>query len=286
MPVVEEARAKVNLALHVTGWRPDGYHDLDMLVAFADVGDTVTVAGSDKDQFDIRGPMAGGLDGTSDNLVLRALHGFRQLTGQTEPVAIDLVKRLPIASGIGGGSADAAATLRALCRLHAHPIDEPPLAALALSLGADVPMCLDGRSAHVTGIGERITPTSGRLAIGLLLVNPRIGISTATAFRELQSPDNPPLPDLPAFGHTADLATFLAEETRNDLEPVARRIAPVVADVLAALATLPGVRLVRMSGSGATCFGLFDDRDAAAAACQQLAASHPGWWVAPAVARF
>lgn len=286
MPVVEEACAKVNLALHVIGRRPDGYHDLDMLIAFANVGDTVTIARSAQDQFDIDGPTAGGLDIASDNLVLRTLHGFRQLSGQTEPVAIHLEKRLPIASGIGGGSADAAATLRGLCRLYARPTDDPALAALALSLGADVPMCLDGRPAHVTGVGERITPTSGRLAFGLLLVNPRVGVSTPAAFRELQRRDNPPLPALPAFSTAVELATFLAAETRNDLEPAAKTIAPIVGDVLAALSALPGIRLARMSGSGATCFGLFDDRAAAETAGERLAVRHPDWWIAPTAARF
>lgn len=286
MPVVEEARAKVNLALHVIGRRPDGYHDLDMLVAFADVGDTVTLTPSDEDRFDIDGPMAGDLGTSPDNLVLRALRGFRQLSGRTSPLAIRLQKRLPIASGIGGGSADAAATLRGLCRLHSWSIEAPALAALALSLGADVPMCLHGRPARVAGIGERIVPTAGQLAFGLLLVNPRVGVSTPATFQALERRDHPPLPTLPAFDTVADLAALLAIETRNDLEQPAKAIAPVIGDVLDAIASLPDVRLARLSGSGATCFGLFDDQAAAETARVQLTGSHPDWWVTPTTARF
>lgn len=286
MHVVEQARAKVNLALHVIGRRPDGYHDLDMLVAFAEIGDTVTLTPSDEDGFRIDGPMAGDLRADADNLVLRALRGFRELSGRMEPLAIHLAKRLPIASGIGGGSADAAATLRGLCRLHGRSIDGPALTALALSLGADVPICLDGRPSHVAGVGEQITPTAGRLAFGLLLVNPRIGVSTPAVFRALERRDNPPLPALPAFDTVANLSAFLAIRTRNDLEPPAKTIAPVIGDVLAAIAGLPGVRLARMSGSGATCFGLFDDRAAAEVAGARLAASHSTWWVEPTTARF
>jgi len=285
-PVVEQARAKVNLALHVTGRRTDGYHDLDMLVTFADIGDEVTLAPAGADRFDIAGPMAAGLAAGADNLVLRAVRGFRALTGRTEPLAVRLVKRLPVASGIGGGSADAAATLRALCRFHDHPVDDPALARLALSLGADVPMCLASRPASASGIGEHIEPAAGRLAFGLLLVNPGVGLSTPAVFGALERRDNPPLPALPAIGSAADFAAFLAAATRNDLEPLARKLAPAIGDVLAALAALPGVRLARMSGSGATCFGLFDDRHAAEAASVRLAEGHPGWWVEPAVSAF
>ncbi|MCM5552457.1 4-(cytidine 5'-diphospho)-2-C-methyl-D-erythritol kinase [Pleomorphomonas sp. NRK KF1] len=286
MPIVEEARAKVNLALHVTGRRPDGYHDLDMLVVFADIGDSLTLAASEAERFLIDGPMAAGLSADADNLVLRALNGFREVTGRTEPLAIQLTKRLPVASGIGGGSADAAAALRGLCRLHGLPADDPALAALVLSLGADVPMCIASTPAHVGGVGDRITPTTGQLSFGLLLVNPRVGLSTPAAFRALERRDNPPLPPLPAFDTVERLAGFLAGETRNDLEPPARTIAPVIGDVLAALADLPGIRLARMSGSGATCFGLFDDKTSAERAALKLAREHPDWWIEPAAATF
>lgn len=286
MPIVEEARAKVNLALHVTGRRSDGYHDLDMLVAFADVGDSVTLTASDVDSFVIDGPMAAGLSADADNLVLRARQGFRALTGRTEPLSIRLTKRLPVASGIGGGSADAAATLRGLCKLYDLSKNAPALAALALSLGADVPMCLAGHPARVAGIGDRINPTTGRLAFGLLLVNPGVGVSTPAAFRALARHNNPPLPTLPVLDGVDRLVAFLAEGTRNDLEAPARTIAPVIGDVLTALADLPDVRFTRMSGSGATCFGLFDDKASASKAGLRLASEHPDWWIEPARATF
>ncbi len=284
MPIVEEARAKVNLALHVTGRRPDGYHDLDMLVAFADVGDSVELAASKADRFLVDGPMAAGLSTDADNLVQRALNGFREITGRTDPLSIRLTKRLPVASGIGGGSADAAATLRALCRLHDVPADA--LAALALSLGADVPMCIVSSPARVGGVGERIVPTTGHLSFGLLLVNPGVGVSTPATFRALERRNNPPLPPLTAFDTVRRLADFLAAETRNDLEPAARIIAPVIGEVLTAIADLPDARLTRMSGSGATCFGLFDDKTSAERAALKLAHEHPNWWIEPAAATF
>lgn len=286
MPIVEEALAKINLALHVVGRRPDGYHDLDMLVAFANVGDTVTLERGNEDRFEIDGPIAHELSASTDNLVLGALRGFRALTGQSQPVNIRLTKRLPIASGIGGGSADAAATLRGLCRLHGHRVDDPALATVALSLGADVPMCLGGRPGHILGVGEQIVPTAGSLSLGLLLVNPRVAVSTPAVFRALEQRNNPPLPPLPSFEAVSDLAAFLAAETRNDLEAPARNLAPAIADVLSAVAELPSIHLARMSGSGATCFGIFEDLKAAKSAGDRLAANYPGWWIEPAMSAF
>lgn len=286
MLVVEEARAKINLALHVVGRRPDGYHDLDMLVAFANVGDTVTMERGDEDLFEIDGPMALELSANADNLVLRALSGFRALTEWSQPMKIRLTKRLPIASGIGGGSADAAAALRGLCRLHGYPVDGPALAKVALSLGADVPMCLTGRPGHISGIGERIFPTAGSLSFGLLLVNPRVGVSTPAVFRALERRDNPSLPPLAPVESGKDLATFLANKTRNDLEVPAKLLAPTIADALSAITELPGVRLARMSGSGATCFGIFDDLPTTRSAGDRLAAAHPDWWIEPAMSAF
>lgn len=286
MTIVEEARAKINLALHVIGRRPDGYHELDMLVAFADTGDTVILAPSDQDRFDIDGPMAGGIQADADNLVLRALRGFRATTGRMAPLAIRLTKRLPVASGIGGGSADAAAMLRGLCRLHGWATEDPVIVAVARSLGADVPMCLASLPARITGIGERIAPRAGRLTFGLLLVNPRVGVSTPAAFKALERRDNLPLPPLPTLNTVTDLTAFLVGETRNDLERPAKAMAPVIVDALADIASLPGVRLARMSGSGATCFGLFDDRPAAETAAAIIADKRPNWWIQPATSSF
>ncbi len=284
-PILELAPAKINFALHVTGRRENGYHDLDMLVAFADgIGDRLTVDPSPTDSFAITGPMAVHLAADGDNLVTRARDGFRTLTGWAEPVAITLEKQLPVASGIGGGSADAAATLRALCRLSGH--DPAALADLALSLGADVPMCLLGQPAHISGIGETIRPVALGHRYGLLLVNPGVAVSTPSVFRALERRDNPRLPDLPT-GLAADaFAAFLATSTRNDLEAPARQLAPVIGDVLAELGTLAGTRLARMSGSGATCFGLFDDAENAEAAAAGIQVRHPDWWVAAGVTSF
>lgn len=283
--IVEQAPAKINLALHVTGRRENGYHDLDMLVAFAEgIGDLLTVAPAPSDSFAITGPMAGNLSADGDNLVIRARDGFRKLTGWTQPVAITLDKHLPVASGIGGGSADAAATLRALCRLSGHDPASPALAAFALSLGADVPMCLVGRPAHIQGIGETIEPVALGHRFGLLLVNPGVAISTPSVFRALNRRDNPPLPTLPDSRSLGAFAAFLAASTRNDLEAPARQLAPVIGDLLAELDGLPRIRLTRMSGSGATCFGLFDDAESAEAASRVIRQRHPDWWVAAGIA--
>jgi 4-diphosphocytidyl-2-C-methyl-D-erythritol kinase len=284
-PILELAPAKINLALHVTGRRENGYHDLDMLVAFADgIGDRLSVEPASSDSFAITGPMAVHLSADGDNLVIRARDGFRALTGWIEPVAVTLEKHLPVASGIGGGSADAAATLRALCRLSGH--DPASLADLALSLGADVPMCLVGRPAHISGIGETIQPVASGHRYGLLLVNPGIAVSTPSVFRTLERRDNPPLPDLPTDLSAEAFAAYLAANTRNDLEPPARHLAPVISDVLAELDGLAGIRLARMSGSGATCFGLFDDAEHAEAAGDIVHLSHPDWWVASGLTSF
>lgn len=280
-PIIEDAPAKINLALHVTGRRADGYHDLDMLVAFADgIGDKLTVAPSSSDSFAITGPMAGNLSADGDNLVIRARDGFRRLTGRTGPIAITLEKRLPVASGIGGGSADAAATLRALCRLSGQDPSSPALAGLALSLGADVPMCLAGRPARILGIGETIRPMALGHRFGLLLVNPGLAVSTPSVFRALERRDNPPLPALPAGLSAGAFAAFVAADTRNDLEAPAKRLSPAIGDVLSELGGLPGIRLARMSGSGATCFGLFDDGKSAGTAAIAIRQSRPQWWVA------
>lgn len=278
-PILELASAKINLALHVTGRRENGYHDLDMLVAFAEgIGDRLTVAPASSDSFAITGPMAGNLSADGDNLVIRARDGFRALSGWTDPVAITLEKHLPVASGIGGGSADAAATLRALCRLSGH--DPSSLADLALSLGADVPMCLVGRPAHILGIGETIHPVALGHRYGLLLVNPGVAVSTPSVFRALERRDNPPLPALPDALSADAFAAFVTASTRNDLEAPARQLASVIGDVLADLKALPGIRLARMSGSGATCFGLFDDAASAEAAADIIRLDHADWWVA------
>lgn len=266
-PVVAEfAPAKLNLALHVTGRRGDGYHLLDSLVAFAAVGDRVVVAPGQG--IELAGPFAADLLSGEDNLCLRAARFLGV------EAAIRLEKVLPVASGIGGGSADAAAVLRGLARSGAVLPGAQALAAL----GADVPVCLAGQPVRMRGIGEVLDPVPALPALHLVLVNPGIGMATPAVFAALEQPDNPGLPPLPSrLPDAAALRDWLSA-TRNDLEAPARRLQPVIGTVLAALAG-SGAQLARMSGSGATCFGLFSSAGQAGAARDRIRASQPGWWV-------
>lgn len=269
----EPASAKVNLCLHVTGRRADGYHLLDSIVVFAAVGDVVTAEAAPALSLAIRGPMVAGLDAGDDNLVLRAARAF----GADRGARLGLEKHLPVASGIGGGSADAAAALRALARLWGQPL---PGADAVLALGADVPVCLNGRAVRMQGVGEVLSPLPPLPRAWLVLANPRQGVSTPAVFRALKRRDHPALPALPGgFADTAALAGWL-QQTRNDLEPAAENLLPVIGQVRAALAAQPGCLLARMSGSGATCFGLFGDEPAARAAEAALQQTNPGWWLA------
>ena len=274
--VAEFAPAKVNLCLHVTGRRDDGYHLLDSLVIFAGVGDRVTILPGRGLTLRLNGPESAALTTEPDNLVLRAARTMA-MTG----VAIRLWKALPIASGIGGGSADAAATLRALARLAGNTLPDP---ATVLSLGADVPVCLAAQPVRMSGVGEELTPLPPLPPLWLVLANPRVPVPTAQVFAALARRQNPALPGLPASAlrSAPAFARWLAQETRNDLVPAATAVAPGLATVQAALAGLPGCLLARMSGSGGTHFALFGDQTTAEAAARSLAAAQPGWWVAPA----
>lgn len=262
------ARAKINLALHVTGVRADGYHLLDSLVAFADFGDLIRVVAADQPSLAITGQMAAGLSAGPDNLVLRAA----ALIGRGGSITLD--KRLPVASGIGGGSADAAATLMAMARLYGCDL---PLAAEVLALGADVPVCLAGVAARMQGIGEQLTPLTLPPA-HLVLVNPGFALATAQVFRALTQRSNPALPAPPALPDARALATYL-QSCRNDLEPAARSLSPQIGRVIGELARQPGCLLARMSGSGATCFGLFEHFDAAFASADAIFLNNPTYWV-------
>lgn len=264
------ARAKVNLALHVVGRRADGYHLLDSLVAFADFGDVVTVEPAPSLSLSITGPMAAGLSAGPDNLVLKAA----QMLGNPLGAAITLEKRLPIASGIGGGSADAAATMQALGALWGCAL---PDAGQVLALGADVPVCLAGQSCRMAGIGDQISPIALPPA-HLVLVNPGVGLSTAAVFGALLCRDNPPLPPAAPMPDAVALAAYLGH-CRNDLEAPALSLVPQIGAVLAALQGQTGCLLARMSGSGATCFGLFASASAAEAAATALRAQSGAWWV-------
>ncbi|MFN3576671.1 MAG: 4-(cytidine 5'-diphospho)-2-C-methyl-D-erythritol kinase [Tabrizicola sp.] len=272
--VSEAAPAKLNLCLHVTGRRGDGYHLLDSLVVFADIADRVFVSPARGLSLVVAGPEGAGLKADSDNLVLRAARSM----GVTD-AALVLDKRLPIASGVGGGSADAAAALRALARLTGRPL---PAMSDVLRLGADVPVCLACRPSRMSGIGERVAPLPPLPALGCVLVNPRLPVPTPQVFAALDRRDNPGLPDLPAaaLASASAFAGWLAAHSRNDLVAPALTVAPVLADVQAALEATPGCLLARMSGSGGTHFGLFDSPEAAAAAAAALREAHPFWWTA------
>jgi 4-diphosphocytidyl-2-C-methyl-D-erythritol kinase len=330
------ARAKINLSLHVLGRREDGYHELESLVAFAGAGDELSLMAGDRLSLTISGPMGEGLLYPSprrkrgeweapmvvndDNLVLRAALNLAALVPGLRLGAFHLVKRLPVASGIGGGSADAAAALRLLAQANGMARDDSRLFEAARATGADVPACLISRSLIMRGAGEtleRISPPQ----LFAVLVNPGVAVPTAAVFGELglgrgealplrqpasvegrpiaaswsglsrpstssgpfkKDVDGRDKPDHDGEG-VADGAAFLARlaTLRNDLEPPAIRIAPVIGEVLGALRNQAGCRLARMSGSGATCFAIFDDCRASAAAGKRIARAHPGWWVKP-----
>lgn len=268
-PVKERARAKINLALHVTGKRADGYHLLDSLVAFADIGDELELAFGHEGGLTITGPFAHKLKaGDEENLILRAIEGLRGMLGPFPPVAVKLTKNLPVASGIGGGSADAAAAIRGVLALLGRTLPPRELKEFALGLGADVPVCLAGQSCRMRGIGEEITPQPlGPYAA--VLANPGMACDTREVFRRLDLKQ--------AFPPLADGLDIAA--ARNDLEAPAIAAVPVIADVLHALGQQQGAGLVRMSGSGATCFGLFADHALARKAAAALERAQPGWWV-------
>jgi 4-diphosphocytidyl-2-C-methyl-D-erythritol kinase len=276
MLVSEQAHAKINLALHVTGRRTDGYHELDSIVAFASVADILTIAPADSISLHITGPFAGDLPGDSTNNVLsawRLLDAFsRQRGAALEPVRFNLEKNLPVASGIGGGSADAAAALRGLIRLFAVSISERDLGALARQLGADVPVCLLQKSSRMTGIGEIIEPIEVDFPEGIVLVNPRIPASTPKVFESLNLQCGQSLGA--AIANVYDI-----ESWRNDLTAPAVILVPEIADVVGSLIYQPATICSRMSGSGATCFGLFESLENAQTAADAISQKHPYWWV-------
>ncbi len=267
----EIAPAKLNLALHVRARRHDGYHELETLFVFARDGDRVAVDAAERPSFTVTGPFAGAVGPACDNLVMRAEHAFRQAFAPDACHAITLDKHLPVASGIGGGSADAAATLRALARLHDVPVETPRLTTIAADLGADVPACLLGRATFGRGRGDALTRIDGLGDMPALLVNPNVAVSTAAVFARWDGVDR---------GALSETGTTLARAMagRNDLQPPAEAVAPVIRDVLARLAGCSGVVLARMSGSGATCFALFEDVAGRDSAASLIASAAPGWW--------
>ena len=283
-PLVQLAPAKVNLALHVTRRREDGYHDLESLVVFADVADELQAKPADLDSLVVSGPFAPSLGVGESNLVSRAVAAFRARWPDAvrTGLALHLDKNWPVAAGIGGGSADAAAALRLMTTMSNRPIAIAELADMAASLGADVPACLVSTPLVARGVGEVLAPLPEFPACHVVLVNPMVPLATAEVFRRLRAHDNYPLPELPTpLTRPAQLGIWLAE-TRNDLQPPAVKLVPIIGDIVAQLAETQGCMLARMSGSGATVFGLFGSSGQAHQAAQVMRAAHPDHWVAAA----
>lgn len=280
---VEKACAKINLTLRVLGRRADGYHDLESLVVFADLSDTLTFEPGGETTLDVSGPYAGACGGSADNLVLKAAAALGDSINGLKGGRFTLDKRLPVAAGIGGGSADAAAALRCLARANDLSIDDARLMLAALRTGADVPVCMASRGCIMTGVGERLSPPLALPPLNAVLVNPGVALATRDVFAAYKV-----MPQAHALSPQAiprdigGLVDFLAAHG-NDLTGAAIVRAPVVATVLETLADQPGALLSRMSGSGSTCFALFTNANEASVAAARLGAAHKGWWVAPAV---
>ena len=280
MPAAAFAPAKVNLYLHVTGRRDDGYHLIDSLVAFVDIGDRLTAEPAASLSLAVGGPEAADLASVGDdNLVLRAARLLAERAGIAARAALHLDKHLPVAAGVGGGSSDAAAALLALKRLWRISMDDEALCDVGIRLGADVPACLYGRPVWVGGIGERLEPAGALPKAGILLAHPHTALPTAVVFAARNGPFGAVARFSPMPGDTSGLARALAPR-RNDLTEAAIALVPEIGTVLARLDRLPGSLLARMSGSGATCFALFVDRAGAEEARAALTAAEPGWWCA------
>ncbi len=285
---IESARAKINLALHVLHRRPDGYHNLDSLVVFAEIADTLTAFGRDERRDRARRRRATSpksLPKPPGRRTISSLPSPMRWCGPSRragPAACGSTstKELPVAAGLGGGSADAAATLRLLNRLWRLGLALPELAELGATLGADVPACLVSRPARIEGIGERVTPVPGIPALPLVLVNPGVALSTESVFGWLRPADRTPLPPLPSrFGSVMELVFWL-RKTRNDLfEPAAAK-APAIETAVRLLASDPDCMFARMSGSGATVFGIFFSPEAAVRSAERLREARPDWWIA------
>lgn len=280
--LTELAPAKVNLTLRVFGLRADGYHDIQSLVTFADVCDELTLLPGKPLKLAARGHFAKAAGKLSANTVIKAA---RLLAAEIEGLALGqftLVKNLPVAAGLGGGSADAAAALRLLASANRLKGDDPRLAKVARSVGADVPVCLDPRPRVMTGTGELLSKAITIPKLAVVLVNPGTALNTKRVFASYDKRDVPkassePYAPLIAQWHSAFIG--MLEADRNDLEPIATKLVPAITKLLGALREQPGCELARMSGSGATCFGIFTTARAAKAAARRLKAAHPRWWV-------
>ncbi|HXL99660.1 MAG TPA: 4-(cytidine 5'-diphospho)-2-C-methyl-D-erythritol kinase [Rhizomicrobium sp.] len=272
------APAKINLYLHVGNKRADGYHELESLVVFADVGDELSFAPADTLSLNVDGRFAAALANEADNLVLKAARALAAHVGIEPKARITLTKNLPVSSGIGGGSADAAATLRGLVKLWQLDIEPKSLAEIAASLGADVPACLVGKPLQMGGTGDRLMLLFDFPPLDLLLVNPGAPVSTAEVFRRLEHESGIHDPGRNTFHDWSALIAYL-EKMHNDLEAPAEAAAPVIREVIDAICSDPATLIVRMSGSGATCFGIYGNAQDAAAAADVMRRDHPTWWV-------
>ena len=273
--VTETARAKINLTLHVTGRRADGYHELDSLVVFADLGDQISLRRAENLRLTVTGPFSAGVPTDQTNLVLQAAKAAGIVGAD-----ITLEKNLPAAAGIGGGSSDAAALLRAAEK--SHGVDLPSHDRI-LALGADVPMCVLARAAQIGGIGGQIDPVQGLPPLPAVLVNPGVAVHTAEVFYRLEGSFGHPMSPSPDTCDRGDFMVWLRNQ-RNDLQPPAMTLAPVIGEVLGAL-NAQHPECARMSGSGATCFGLFKTTRLAEDAAAAISKVHPDWWVRATVLR-
>jgi 4-diphosphocytidyl-2-C-methyl-D-erythritol kinase len=271
------AHAKLNLTLRVIGRRADGFHLLDGLTGFCHFGDRIQVTVVDRgDEIHLTGPFASKIDGV--NIVATAVERYRAATGLTAGLTIEIEKNIPVAAGLGGGSCDAGAILRVLEKLAPNPMDPAALDQLALSLGADVPACLASESVRMRGIGERLETIGPLPPCGVVLVNPLVALTAGAVFRRFHGPYSAPS-TLVEKGWTEDqLVTLIGKDPHNDLIRPACALAPAVPDVLATLGSSSGVRCVGMSGSGATCFGIFDSRYSSEIEIAVEAARARGWW--------
>jgi 4-diphosphocytidyl-2-C-methyl-D-erythritol kinase len=275
--LLEKAAAKINLTLRVIGRRADGYHDLESLVVFADVADVLTLQPGPEDRLEVSGPFAGKSGAVVDNLVLKALSALRRRNTELRGGRFQLEKNVPVAAGLGGGSADAAAALRLIARANAIAVDDPRMLEAAHAVGADVPVCLDPRPRIMRGVGELLSRALELPALPAVLVNPGVALATRDVFGKFTGGHGGgELADVP---REFDALLECLTHHGNDLTAAANACAPVVGEVLAALKKLPGARLVRMSGSGSSCFALFATQREAAAAAQRLATEQKTWWV-------
>lgn len=281
--LVERAHAKINLTLRVLGRRADGYHDLESLVVFADLADTLTFAPGGDTTLSVSGPHAAACGAPAGNLVLKAQRALADLVPALKGGRFGLDKKLPVAAGIGGGSADAGAALRLLARANDMSIDDARLMVAALRTGADVPVCVASKPCIMTGVGELLSPPLHLPPLYAVLVNPGVALSTRDVFSACTVTPQPHALAASSLPRELDPLIEFLKAHGNDLTDAAILRAPQVADVLGALGALPGVLLARMSGSGSTCFALFAAEAASAAAARRLGEAHKDWWVAPAV---